>query len=200
MTHSIHFHTLNHHGITPYLETLARLRIRIFREWPYLYEGDMAYERDYVARYAASESGMMVAVMAGETLIGMATGLALADEADFVRKPFDAAGINVAPFYYFGEFLLEQQWRGQGIGKQLMQHCEHLAKTKGYHSATFCCVQRDANHPLKPEGYRPPDGLWNAMGYAPQSAITGEFSWPDIAATASTPKPMLYWVKHFAGN
>ena len=28
------------------LDDLARLRIAVFRDWPYLYDGDVAYERD----------------------------------------------------------------------------------------------------------------------------------------------------------
>ena len=30
------------------LDDLARLRIAVFRDWPYLYDGDVAYERDYL--------------------------------------------------------------------------------------------------------------------------------------------------------
>ncbi|HBF93820.1 MAG TPA: GNAT family N-acetyltransferase, partial [Marinobacter adhaerens] len=31
--------------IKPYLDDLARLRIEVFRHFPYLYDGDMDYER-----------------------------------------------------------------------------------------------------------------------------------------------------------
>ena len=30
------------------LADVARLRIEVFRTWPYLYDGDMAYEEDYL--------------------------------------------------------------------------------------------------------------------------------------------------------
>ena len=33
------------------LDDLARLRIAVFRDWPYLYDGDVAYERDYLTAY-----------------------------------------------------------------------------------------------------------------------------------------------------
>ena len=33
------------------LDDLARLRIAVFRDWPYLYDGDPAYERDYLRAY-----------------------------------------------------------------------------------------------------------------------------------------------------
>ena len=33
------------------LDDLARLRIAVFRDWPYLYDGDVDYERDYLTAY-----------------------------------------------------------------------------------------------------------------------------------------------------
>ena len=38
--------------ITPWLDDVARLRLAVFRDWPYLYEGDADYERDYLGAYA----------------------------------------------------------------------------------------------------------------------------------------------------
>src|SRR5690606_24434980 len=39
-------------AVRPYLEEVARLRMQVFADWPYLYAGDMDYERDYLAAYA----------------------------------------------------------------------------------------------------------------------------------------------------
>ena len=51
------------HGpdIEPYLDDIARLRIRVFREWPYLYEGDAAYEADYLRTYTQASRSIAVA-------------------------------------------------------------------------------------------------------------------------------------------
>ena len=38
--------------IASVINDLARLRVAVFRDWPYLYDGDAAYEREYLARYA----------------------------------------------------------------------------------------------------------------------------------------------------
>jgi len=45
--------TLTGDGLTAALADLARLRIAVFRDWPYLYDGDEAYEREYLRAYAA---------------------------------------------------------------------------------------------------------------------------------------------------
>ena len=42
--------------ITPHLDDVARLRIGVFHDWPYLYAGDTGYEREYLAAYAASRT------------------------------------------------------------------------------------------------------------------------------------------------
>ena len=36
------------------LEDVARLRIAVFRTWPYLYDGDLAYEQEYLQTYRDS--------------------------------------------------------------------------------------------------------------------------------------------------
>lgn len=49
--------------ITPWLDDVARLRVAVFRDWPYLYEGDAEYERDYLGAYARSAESVFVLAM-----------------------------------------------------------------------------------------------------------------------------------------
>ena len=60
------------------LPDLAALRTRVFRDWPYLYEGSEAYERRYIATYAASVDSVIVGAFDGGRLVGAATALPLA--------------------------------------------------------------------------------------------------------------------------
>ncbi len=41
-------------GLAEVLPALARLRITVFRDFPYLYDGDAAYEARYLADFAAA--------------------------------------------------------------------------------------------------------------------------------------------------
>ena len=41
--------------ILPILPDLARLRIVVFRDWPYLYDGTLDYEEKYLATFAAAK-------------------------------------------------------------------------------------------------------------------------------------------------
>src|SRR3989344_4682367 len=44
--------------IIPYIHKIAALRIAIFREYPYLYEGDMSYEERYLLMYSRTEDAI----------------------------------------------------------------------------------------------------------------------------------------------
>ena len=39
---------------------LARLRIIVFRDWPYLYDGTLDYEEEYLAKFAAAPGAVSV--------------------------------------------------------------------------------------------------------------------------------------------
>ncbi|MBM3573233.1 MAG: GNAT family N-acetyltransferase, partial [Alphaproteobacteria bacterium] len=63
-----------------HLDDLARLRIEVFHDFPYLYEGTIDYERDYLRSYAQSRGSVIVAAIDGGHLVGAATALPMADE------------------------------------------------------------------------------------------------------------------------
>jgi hypothetical protein len=42
------------------LPDLARLRIIVFRDWPYLYDGTLEYEQEYLAKLAAATGAVCV--------------------------------------------------------------------------------------------------------------------------------------------
>ena len=56
------------------LPSLARLRVEVFREWPYLYEGDPTYEERYLATFAAARDAVIVGAFDGTRMVGAATG------------------------------------------------------------------------------------------------------------------------------
>jgi hypothetical protein len=57
------------------LDEVARLRIEVFREWPYLYDGTLDYERDYLAHFADAEDALIVAARDGDSVVGAATAV-----------------------------------------------------------------------------------------------------------------------------
>ena len=75
-------------GLEKYVDELARLRIEVFREFPYLYEGTLDYEQKYIRTYIGVPDSVIVIAFDGERVIGASTGLPLEAETDEVKKPF----------------------------------------------------------------------------------------------------------------
>lgn len=173
---------------------LARLRVTVFRDWPYLYDGDADYERDYLARYAKGDS-VVVAAYSGDEMVGAATGMPLTDHADDFAAAFDEAGIDMNSVFYCAESVLLSAFRGQGAGHVFFDQREAHAARLGFRHVAFCGVVRPKDHPARPASYRPLDAFWRARGYAPLVGVVAQFSWRDIGATEETPKPLQFWMR-----
>ena len=59
-------------AIDPFLGDAARLRRVVFREWPYLYEGDEASEGAYLQTYRDHPDSLFVVARAGGEVVGLA--------------------------------------------------------------------------------------------------------------------------------
>lgn len=177
------------------LDDLARLRIEIFRSWPYLYKGSLAYEREYLPRYAEARTGTLVIAETVDRIVGASTALGLDEEDDYVQAPFVQAGIELGSVFYFGESVLLPEYRGLGLGVAFFKEREAAARAHGYPHAAFCAVQRPDNHPARPKNYVPLDGFWKKRGYEPRPDLVARFSWRDIGERGETEKPMAFWMK-----
>jgi GNAT superfamily N-acetyltransferase len=177
------------------LPQLGRLRIRVFRDWPYLYDGTEEHERSYLRAFAAAPDAVLVAAFDGERVVGAATASPMAAQEPEVRSVFEARGDDIAALFYFGESVLLPEYRGRGIGHAFFDEREAQARRSGAGTAAFCAVVRPADHPLRPTGYRPLDAFWRKRGYAPVPGLTTSFAWRDIDRPDETPHPMQFWTR-----
>ena len=175
---------------------LARLRVAVFRDWPYLYDGTLNYETAYLRRFASSNDAVVVAAYDGDTVVGAATGAPLADHAEAFGKTFTDRGSDILSIFYCGESVLLPDYRGRGLGHAFFDGREAHARVLGrFTHITFCGVVRPDDHPLKPGSYRPLDAFWTKRGYAKVEGLTGSFAWKDIDQDEETPKRMQFWMK-----
>lgn len=181
-------------AIAPLIEAFARLRIAVFRDWPYLYDGDLDYERRYLADYASADS-LLVGAFAGETLVGGATGLPLCDHSEVAADLADQLPFDMKNAYYCAESVMLPSHRGQGSYRAFFDLREAHARTLRRTFAIFCAVIRPDGHPLRPASARPLDPVWRRFGYAPLDGVSTTIHWRDIAETAETPKPLQVWIK-----
>jgi GNAT superfamily N-acetyltransferase len=192
------FETLRGAALHPLLPALARLRIAVFREWPYLYEGDEAYERGYLRAYAEAPGAAVVVCRDGAEVVGAATCEPMTEGHAPVRAAFAAAGLDPAQWCYFGESVLLAPWRGQGAGVRFFEAREAHARAIGLLRCAFCGVVRDAGDPRRPAGYTPLDAFWRKRGYTARPDISVTFSWKEVGAAAETPHALTFWTKDLA--
>ena len=181
---------------TAALPALAELRIKVFRAWPYLYDGSLEYEKKYLRNFAAAEGAVLVAAREGERIVGVATASPITGHMAEFAAPFERLGYDLGKLFYFGESVLLPEYRGQGIGHAFFDAREAHARSFGrYTYATFCGVVRPDDHPLKDPGYRPLDPFWRKHGYRKLDGGVTEFAWKDVGDGEPSRKPMQYWIK-----
>lgn len=177
------------------MDELAALRIAVFAAWPYLYQGDRAYEADYLAAFMAAPEAVLVAALAGGRIVGAATASPLAAQEEALRQPFVERGMAVNELFYFGESVLLPEFRGRGVGHAFFDHREAQARKCGARGATFAAVIRPDNHPARPQDYVPLDAFWRRRGYAPVPGLTTALSWQEHGEAGESGKPMQYWLR-----
>ena len=180
------------------LPALARLRIEVFRAFPYLYEGSLAYEETYLRKLAQARDAFIVAAETEDgEIVGCATGSGMDDQHAEFAGPLRGAGYDLASTFYFGESVLLPNYRGHGIGHAFFDAREAHAITRGYRRACFCAVERPDDHPQRPADYSPLDPFWQARGYRKLPGVTARFSWPETAGGPELSHPMAYWLRQF---
>jgi GNAT superfamily N-acetyltransferase len=182
-------------GLKDRLDDLGKLRIEVFRAWPYLYKGSLAYERQYLPRYAEAKTGTLIVAEDDGRIVGASTALGLDEEDEYVQEPFQKAGMDMDRIFYFGESVLLPPYRGQGIGVRFFDEREKAARDHGYAQAAFCAVARPDNHPARPRDYVPLDGFWKRRGYQKRPELVAQFAWRDIGDREESKKPMIFWMK-----
>lgn len=176
------------------LDDLARLRIAVFRDWPYLYDGDADYERDYLRAYTAP-GAVVVAAMDGGRMIGAATGAPMEQHAADFGAAFSDRPERLEDIFYCAESVLLPAYRGHGLGHAFFDGREAQGRALKRRWSVFCSVIRPAGHPARPADYRPLDGFWRKRGYQPLPGVTASFSWRDLGHAGETTKQLQFWIK-----
>lgn len=189
--------------LNSHIEDLAQLRIQVFKDFPYLYEGSLDYEKSYLASYQQSELSKVFIAFDGDRPIGASTCNLLANEEQEFKDAVESFYPNLEKVFYFGESVLLKEYRGRGIGKDFFQLREaHAKKSLGSELAytCFCSVVRSPQHPLKPTDYRALDPFWESQGYTKQAQVIADFKWKDIDQEKETEKQLVFWFKDWKGK
>lgn len=191
---AVRIEVLKNDRLPPLLPALARLRIEVFRDYPYLYDGTLEYEQRYLRKFAQAEGAVMIAAIDDQEVVGVATGAPLATEHPEFIQPFQLQGFKPSKVFYFAESVLLKSYRGRGIGHEFFNWREaHARVIGGFDITAFCAVVREDGHPSRPENYRSLEPFWRSRGYAPVPGLTTEFCWRDLGNPSESAKLMQFW-------
>ena len=191
----IHYCKISAEELPPYIPALARLRINVFREFPYLYSESEENERRYLNTYLNSRNFCLFAAFDGDEMVGATTCLPLKEEKEEVKIPFLEAGLALEVFTYFGESVLLAPYRGSGIGKKFFLLRESQALLFNTPYTTFCSVDRPADHPLRPEEHRFLDSFWEKAGYKKKENLKCTMEWEEIPSHQRKQHRLTFWIK-----
>ena len=184
--------TLTGEALGAALDDLARLRIAVFRDWPYLYEGDLDYEARYLAGYRR-EGAILVVAREGREIVGAATGMPLADHDNAAEV--EGLPVPQEAVFYCAESVLLPEHRGHGTGHAFFDRREAHARALGCAHSAFLAVVRHEDHPARPAAYRPLDAFWRGRGYEPVEGAGATFRWTDRGEAEETPHRLRLWMR-----
>lgn len=187
-------------AVTECLGDVARLRIEVFRTWPYLYDGTIDYERRYLTEFAAGKDAVVIVARDGNKVVGAATAAPLSGHTPEFAALFTARGFDAERTFYCGKSILLPDYRGRGIGHVFFDRREAHARActgpRGrFTQIAFCGVVRAPDDPRAPQRYAPLDAFWRKRGYSPVEGLIGAYSWREIGAEHETEKAMQFWMK-----
>jgi hypothetical protein len=169
--------------VTPFIDQISHLRIQIFREYPYLYQGDLDYEKNYMAAYATDPRALFAMAFNKDKVIGAITGIPLNSHSEIVREVKKKAlsiGLPVSLYYYIGEALLLPEYRDNGIGRLIHTaylDIENIIRQQGFQYASILTVKREENDTRKPENYRELEKIWSYLGFQKIPELETKYHW-----------------------
>ncbi|QTN31087.1 GNAT family N-acetyltransferase [Akkermansiaceae bacterium] len=182
-----------------FLDEVADLRIAVFREFPYLYDGSIDYERDYLSNYFSSEKSLLIIVKEKSRIVGISTSAPLEEADQAFQSSVLNGGLNPAEMLYFGESVLLPEFRGKGIGRRFFDLREEWALRWGFSVTGFCALERPDEHPLRPADYRPLHSFWESRGYRKREDLVVKLPWREIGAVeVEIEHDLAFWLRSLA--
>lgn len=177
------------------LDDLATLRLDIFPEYPYLYQGHREDELNYLGTYTKTPDSCVILAYDGGAVIGAATGMPLVHEDAQMLDAFAGSSFPFEDIYYVGELLFRPAYRNCGLGQKLHARLErYIRALGGYRTLTCATVERHDDHPSLPRDYIPITRFLARTGYVRLPGVTTHFIWRETDGVKRD-HTMQFWIK-----
>ncbi|HEX4044785.1 MAG TPA: GNAT family N-acetyltransferase [Gammaproteobacteria bacterium] len=196
MQHEFNILRLKGKEIFPYISDLAKLRIAVFKEYPYLYHGNLEYEKNYLKTYTACSESIMILVIDKQRIVGASTAIPLEFETEACIKPFLDYQMKIQDIFYLGESVLLPDYRGKNIYRRFFHERESAAMEYGSKIATFCAVERSLDDPRRPQGWVSLDKVWQHFNYKKHPTLCAYYEWKELGEETKSAKSLVFWIKN----
>lgn len=184
-----------------YIDQIAAIRLNMFKEYPYLYNGTVEIEKEYLQIYfKSSHANILLTFDSDDNVIGFSSSIPLSDEAEEIRAPFIEKQLNCDNYLYIGEGLIYPEYQGKNLVRQAAQIHEEIARSKGYKYLTFMAVDRPEDHPCKPDNYRSTDGLFKHFGYTKFDNMNVTLTWNQLDTNQEATNTLSLWHKEIRSS
>jgi GNAT superfamily N-acetyltransferase len=182
------------------LSDVADLRIRVFRDYPYLYDGNRAYEETYLQGLARNDRSLVVVARVDGAVVAAATALPLASDAEIlagIDGAFARLALDARDYYYYSEIVVDAAHRSRGIAREFYRRRRDHAIELGFHKVCFAAIEREPGVLPAPAAYFDPAPMWTAMGFVKQPGIFVTFRWPTLtpSGTQDTDHRLVFWLR-----
>ncbi len=192
----------------PHTQTVVDFRLTYFREFPYLYEGNEQDEINYANSLIRHDDGFISIYLEKNKQevinifnpIGIFTGTPLSQMLKHFHglDTYFQAEHDITKYYYFGELIIQPNYRGHGLAKHMLKTLCNEIRQRGYHYATLLTVDREENHPQQPINYQGSnDILWQKLGFQ-RTNTKIKLAWQTYInddESCSLDNTLSFWVK-----
>lgn len=178
---------------------LADLRVRIFREFPYLYDGTVEDECSNLRAYANSANSLITVMYDGIRHIAAMSCLPMQDAWGELVDNLSTQAVNISECLYIGEILMEKTHRGMGLGSRLFDFARMHAVRLNMKKLCFFSVRRDHTHDARPADYLEPAELWQKWGFSlvPGADVTLSYPQVDVGMQSHI---LDFWIRPLNGT
>jgi hypothetical protein len=193
---SVTIEVLKGKEVIPYLEKLAELRIVFYREYPYLYEGNLADEMAYLNMYVNSEDSVLAIAKKGEELVGIASGLPMLESKEENKRLYAEKKIPGEHVFYLGEVVLCHE-QNTDVQERIYQEFEKaVIGLQKYHTLAVCEIERDPEDSKKPSSAFSSEVQWENRGFIRQPEFYTIAAWKDVGDLEKSNHALVFWTKN----
>jgi hypothetical protein len=193
---SINIEVLKGTEVIPYLQKLAELRIDFYRNYPYLYEGNITDEKAYLSMYAKSKDSLLVIAKNGDDIVGAVTGIPMLESKEENKQLFAQKQIPAEHIFYLGELVLSQDYQNNTIQESLYLQLENAVKElEKYSLLAVCEIERSPDDTKKPVSAFSSEVIWTGRGFTKQPQLYTTDAWKDVGDLEKSDHHLFFWYK-----